>query len=523
MQELKKIRNIELVTIIIVVVLLTGWRLYMEIMHHNNMLAMDQNAQYASLTSYNFWLNTIFPLIALIIFLLIAWYLFHYVVFPKILLKEFIEKDLWYLSVALLVTAAGIFLYHYFKLYVGIVIDQNVIIEMHTESLYRKLSVFSDTVGILIIYGIYELIAQMYYYLYRRLSQEKEWAYTFLKYFLFACAATFLFLFATISPFPANVWQGSTKSLLFYSGLGIQIYVLQHYFYQQVLPTIQAKQFTRFSIYLFVGILLVTASSVIIWICYSQLRWHFAEAVFVSIVVTFFISAIIAYTRHIITKEKTILQTQVSATSAELANLRSQINPHFLFNALNSLYATALKEKSEKTADGIQKLGDMMRFMLEENNQERIPLDKEIEYLHNYIDIQRLRIDESQGVEIKVNIQQPDKEMYIAPMMLNPFVENAFKHGVSLQYPSWIYITLTLDATRLYFKVHNSLHKKAEADPEENSSGVGLVNVRKRLELLYPGKHTLDIQQSDKDFFVSLTLVYTANQAQKQRQNAVAG
>jgi LytS/YehU family sensor histidine kinase len=215
-----------------------------------------------------------------------------------------------------------------------------------------------------------------------------------------------------------------------------------------------------------------------------------------------------AYIRSILSKEKTVLQTQVSATSAELSGLRSQINPHFLFNALNSLYATALKEKSDKTADGIQKLGDMMRFMLQENNQDRIPLDKEVEYLHNYIDIGRMRIDESQGVEIRVNIQQPDREIYIAPMMLNPFVENAFKHGVSLQHPSWIYITLTLDATKLYFKVHNSLHPKKDYDPEENSSGVGLANVKKRLQLIYPNRHTLDIQQSDKDFFVSLTLLY---------------
>jgi LytS/YehU family sensor histidine kinase len=203
-----------------------------------------------------------------------------------------------------------------------------------------------------------------------------------------------------------------------------------------------------------------------------------------------------------------VLQTKVSATSAELAGLRSQINPHFLFNALNSLYATALKEKSQRTADGIQKLGDMMRFMLQENNLDRIPLDKEVEYLHNYIDIGRMRIDETQGVEIRVNIQEPDREIYIAPMMLNPFVENAFKHGVSLQYPSWIYITLTLDATKLYFKVHNSLHPKKEYDPEEASSGVGLSNVKKRLELIYPNRHTLDIQQSDKDYFVSLTLMY---------------
>jgi LytS/YehU family sensor histidine kinase len=205
-------------------------------------------------------------------------------------------------------------------------------------------------------------------------------------------------------------------------------------------------------------------------------------------------------------REKTVLQTQVSTKSAELASLRAQINPHFLFNALNSLYATALKENSEKTADGIQKLGDMMRFMLQENNRERIPLSKEIEYLHNYIQLQRMRLDESHGIEIRVTIQEPDRDIYLAPMMLIPFVENAFKHGISLRKPSWIYVTLTLDATRLYFKVHNSLHARHANDPEEDKSGVGLNNVQKRLELIYPGRHELTIQQSDQDYFVALTL-----------------
>ncbi|MBC8110846.1 MAG: sensor protein lytS, partial [Verrucomicrobia bacterium] len=90
----------------------------------------------------------------------------------------------------------------------------------------------------------------------------------------------------------------------------------------------------------------------------------------------------------------------------------------------------------------------------------------------------------------------------------NPFVENAFKHGISFRNPSWIYITLTLDSQKIYFKVHNSLHSKQESDPEENKSGVGLENVKKRLDLIYPNRHTLEIQESEQDYFVSLTLTY---------------
>lgn len=206
--------------------------------------------------------------------------------------------------------------------------------------------------------------------------------------------------------------------------------------------------------------------------------------------------------------ESSKLKAQVSVKSAELAQLRSQINPHFLFNALNSLYATALKENSSQTAEGIQKLGDIMRFMLDENNRDRIPLQQEIAYLHNYIDIQNMRLDRSQQIEVKVHLQDTEQEIYVAPMLLNPFVENAFKHGISFQYPSWIYITLTLDREKLFFKVHNSLHKFQGLNTEKSVGGIGLDNVRQRLELVYPGRYALAVQESERDFFISLTLTY---------------
>ncbi len=166
----------------------------------------------------------------------------------------------------------------------------------------------------------------------------------------------------------------------------------------------------------------------------------------------------------------------------------------------------SLKENAAQTSEGIQKLGDMMRFMLHENHQERIPLSKELEYLSNFIAIQRMRLDESQEIKIEVNIQNPEREIFIAPMLLNPFIENAFKHGLSFLSPSWIFITLTQDAQHIYFKVHNSLRQKSEESIAEFSHGIGLENVKKRLELIYPNRHTLEIQRSDHDFFVSLVL-----------------
>jgi LytS/YehU family sensor histidine kinase len=292
------------------------------------------------------------------------------------------------------------------------------------------------------------------------------------------------------------------------------IYFAQDYFYKKVLPyfsLIQSKEFynraIRFFIINFIGAFAAYFIQYISWLTYGNIIFGFhGEWIFQMFALFFFPSIIIAFLRKVLTKEKNQLQTQIVSKVAELSNLRSQINPHFLFNALNTLYSVSLKENAEKTSDGIQKLGDMMRFMLNENHQDRIPLSKEIEYLNNYIDIQRMRIDESHNIEIKVNIQDSEREVFIAPMLLNPFVENAFKHGISFRSPSWIYITLTHDAQKLYFKVHNSLHLKNEVDLESESNGIGLENVKKRLDLIYPNRHTLDIQASNNDYFVSLVL-----------------
>ena len=251
--------------------------------------------------------------------------------------------------------------------------------------------------------------------------------------------------------------------------------------------------------------LIISPFAVLIYLVF-QIQDASPEVWVINFLAVFILGTGSAYLRSVLVAEKRSFLTEVSQTSAELGALRAQINPHFLFNALNTLYAIAMKENSEKTADGIQKLGDMMRFMLQENHQNRIPLAKEIEYLHNLIDIQQLRLDDTQQIDLKINLQNPDREVFIAPMLLNPLVENAFKHGISFRNASWIYITLTHDPEHIFFKVHNSYHPKSELDPEKDSHGIGLDNVRKRLDLLYPDKHEFNIQVSEHDYFVSLIL-----------------
>jgi len=201
-----------------------------------------------------------------------------------------------------------------------------------------------------------------------------------------------------------------------------------------------------------------------------------------------------------------VLKKELGRSNANLDFLRSQINPHFLFNALNTIYGTAIQEKAERTGDGIEKLGEMMRFMLQENMQDKISLAREIEYLENYIGLQKLRTDHNPMLQIEIGIQQQFQHLQIAPMLLIPFVENAFKHGISFREPSHIRISMEVQDNTLNFDVYNSKHEKSDQDPERNKSGIGLANVRQRLQLLYPQKHELMIRETGKEFFVHLTL-----------------
>jgi two-component system, LytTR family, sensor kinase len=206
-------------------------------------------------------------------------------------------------------------------------------------------------------------------------------------------------------------------------------------------------------------------------------------------------------------EELFVLKKELGQTEANMDLLRSQINPHFLFNALNTLYGLAIHEKAERTSEAIEKLGSMMRFMLQENVQEKISLVRDLEYLNNYIALQRLRTDINPNIKIQIAIQQEvNTTVQIAPMLLIPFIENAFKHGISLREESHIRISLEIKNNTLYFDVFNTKHVRSENDPEKNSNGIGFLNVKQRLQLIYPGKHELVIRETTHDYFVHLVI-----------------
>ena len=200
------------------------------------------------------------------------------------------------------------------------------------------------------------------------------------------------------------------------------------------------------------------------------------------------------------------LSHQVDVGSASLSFLKSQINPHFLFNALNTLYGTALMEKADRTADGVQKLGDMMRFMIHENQQDKIPLKREIEYVNNYLDLQMLRFENEENLSVDFKLPANECDGQIAPMLLIPFVENGFKHGISTKNKSWIRINLRCMKGTVHLDLVNSIHPKKITEDPKDESGIGLENVRKRLEHYYPGKYSLSTISNESEYFVHFSL-----------------
>ncbi|MDR6561076.1 MULTISPECIES: histidine kinase [unclassified Arcicella] len=469
-------------------------------------IPVDNSVIWADLSSYDQYVNNIFPTVVAAILFTTAWGIFHFIVSPEIKKKNFDASTIMLLLLSMGLVLASCYVFKEFKLFWRFRYDDFANpIGFNVYSIYRKLHVLTDAVGVMIIIGFYEVVAQAYYYTAELYEAKQEGKYQVLSNVILGISVFVIAFFALFGKVPELI-VGSTGLIIGTGQILLTIGVHQ-FFYKRVIPYFAKINYSKQE-HLVVPALLVFIYFLSVIVLYFGWYRIFHRGYFVGIVVLpNMLGGISAIIRWILFQEKKELQTQVFQKSAELTTLRSQINPHFLFNALNTLYAVALNENAEKTSTGIQKLGDMMRFMLHENHQDRIPLSKEIEYLENFIDIQRMRLDESHEIEIRVNIQTLNHEIYIAPMLLNPFVENAFKHGISFRKPSWIYITLTFDANKLYFKVHNSLHPKQENDTEKHSSGIGLENVKKRLELIYPQRYSLDIQQSEQDYFVALTFV----------------
>ena len=191
--------------------------------------------------------------------------------------------------------------------------------------------------------------------------------------------------------------------------------------------------------------------------------------------------------------------------STEMAFLKSKINPHFLFNVLNSFYAKSLKHNVPELADGIAKLAELMRYMVYETNEDKVPLEKEIHHLKNFIQVYQLRIAEDDDMSINFDIKGDLNAVKISPMLLIPFVENAIKHGIDPKTKSIIDISLKVEQNKLYFKVINTIHQGAYGLADE-PSGFGLNNLKKRLSILYPNMYTMETKE-ENGYFISLLIL----------------
>jgi hypothetical protein len=188
-------------------------------------------------------------------------------------------------------------------------------------------------------------------------------------------------------------------------------------------------------------------------------------------------------------------------STAELSYLRAQINPHFMFNTLNSIYSLAIS-RSEKTADAIVMLSGMMRYVTTESHREQVPIEKELDYIRGYIELQKIRLGDTVNIDFRILGSTGDFK--ITPLVIITFVENAFKYGVNPEIDSDIIVHISLLNNTLDLKIKNQIIGKADAN--DSGSGLGIANARKRLKMVYPGKHHLSIQQNKNDFEVNLTV-----------------
>jgi len=242
-----------------------------------------------------------------------------------------------------------------------------------------------------------------------------------------------------------------------------------------------------------------------LWKNFTQMDFSFEAHLVVSIFIFLFILACSTAYKTIgdkFTQDRLAKEKETEHLKTELSLLRSQASPHFMFNVLNNMVALARKH-SDELEPSLIKFSSLMRYMLYETDEAKVSLESEAEYLQSYIDLQQQRL--SKKVSVMVNICKGDKTYEIDPMLLIPFVENAFKHGTGFIEDPHIDIELKAKDNILYFRVSNK-YDPASQQVKDKASGIGLANVKRRLDLLHRGKYKLDITKENSVFTVSLQI-----------------
>jgi sensor histidine kinase YesM len=308
--------------------------------------------------------------------------------------------------------------------------------------------------------------------------------------------------------------EGRQRFLIF--GWSMMVFMAAYFYlnYLFLIPQVLLKKkLVNYLVLLFAGFLVISGLNVI----YSAIvhayfipnvhhhgPMHYALMTIYPAILAFGVSTSIRITDEWFKNERQKKEMENEKLTSELAFLKSQVNPHFLFNILNNICSLARK-KSDDTENAIIKLSQLMRYMMFESKDEKVSLEKEVEYLQNYIELQKMRI--SGKVAINFTIEGPVGRFMIEPMLLIAFVENAFKHGISYIGDSGIDIFMKVTDRELNFSVENSIASKG-VDNIPSETGVGLKNALRRLELLYPGKHEISINDNNQKYKVLLNIKF---------------
>ena len=194
-------------------------------------------------------------------------------------------------------------------------------------------------------------------------------------------------------------------------------------------------------------------------------------------------------------------EEKMEVAQAELTWLKHQLNPHFLFNTLNNI-SSLTQIDPDKAQESIGQLSDLLRYALYDSEANQVPLSAEIDFMNNYIDLMALRCNENTTVQKE--LEEPKEHVQVAPLLFISLVENAFKHGVNARYPSFVRVSLHYEGGELHFRAENSLFGKQGSD--HIGSGIGLDNMKRRLELLYPGRYTYSQKADSNVYSVEVTL-----------------
>ncbi len=274
-----------------------------------------------------------------------------------------------------------------------------------------------------------------------------------------------------------------------------------------LIPRIFKKNTVTYFIYLSIIMVVLMALRIFIRIQFvgdinTTATFYLYFNAFIPYLLIFAVSASYRFFSDYQHEQKINREKENERLKSELSFLRSQISPHFMFNLLNSLVSLARK-KSDLIEPVLLRMSDLLRYMLYEKDDRKINLDREIQYLQNYVELQKIRFSDYVKVDFEVGKYQPNST--IEPMLLIPFIENAFKHGVGMVDNPKIEIKLQNEGRMLNFVVTNKYHSGND-EPKDNASGIGLQNIKRRLELLYPDKYSLEINQIEDKFESKLAI-----------------